>query len=120
MTATTTPRRSTMNTVAMSTAPILAVAIYEGLRLVRHPLNVVGAAGSLVLIWRFIGDTAPVLPRDSVYLAGAMLPLAATVFFTANLAAMRWRHIPELLESLPTSVLRRLVGCQPRSLDRPC
>lgn len=86
------------------------MALYAGGRLLRHPLNVVGAAGSLVLIWRFVGDTAPVLPRDSVYLAGAMLPLAATVFFTANLTTMRWRHLPELLYSLPTSAARHLLG----------
>jgi len=116
MMAVTTPQRSTVNTPDTSVRRVVSIAVYTTGRLLRHPLNIAGAGGSLILMWRFVGDTAPVLPRDSVYLAGAMLPLAATVFFTANLVTMRWRHLPELLESLPTSVARRLVGMSAAAL----
>jgi len=80
--------------------------------MLRHPLTIVGAAGSLWAMWALLGQRAPVLERDSILIAGAMLPIAATTLLVAFYAALRQRRLPEVLSAQPTDRNARLVGVQ--------
>lgn len=91
---------------------VLAIARFELFRLVRHPLVLVAAAASLVLLWLDVVDAAPVLDRDSVLLAGRLLPFAAVIVVVAHGLATRSGHAQttEFLDSLPTRTGARIVG----------
>ncbi len=57
--------------------------------MVRHPIVWVGALLSLALFGLLTWQSAPVLHRDDVTVAGALLPFAAGTLIVANLAASR-------------------------------
>ncbi len=91
---------------------VLQLGRFETLRALRHPLTWVGVAGSAWTMWSLGGDVAPILQRDSVFLAGAMLPLAASTLLVANYATLRQKRIPELLGSQPTGTEMPVLGVQ--------
>jgi hypothetical protein len=96
-----------------SVGPVVReLARFEAKRMLRHPLTVVGVAGSLWAMWTLFGGRAPVLERDSILLAAAMLPLAAATFLVAFHAALRQRATPELLSAQPADRDARLLGVQ--------
>lgn len=99
MTSTLTP--PTTDRPAVSRRVIIEAGLFEASRMLRHPLLWVGALGSLWMIWLFVGDTVPILERDSVYLTGAMLPLAAATLLVANYSILRQRQIVEVQSALP-------------------
>ncbi|MEX1125596.1 MAG: hypothetical protein WEE53_08025 [Acidimicrobiia bacterium] len=101
-------------TVAQPTSQtvVLALARFEARRALRHPLTWLGALGSLWLMWTLGGDVAPILERDSVFLAGAMLPLAAATLLVANYAILRQRRLLETLDAYPSDANRRILGVQ--------
>jgi hypothetical protein len=77
----------------------------EGLRMVRHPILWVGALLSLALFGLLTWQSAPVLHRDDVNVAGALLPFAAATLIIANLAASRAARngTDELYDTAPAS-----------------
>ncbi|HLF44576.1 MAG TPA: hypothetical protein VJA46_13775 [Acidimicrobiia bacterium] len=93
-------------------AVIFSVARFETRRALRHPLILIGALGSLWLMWTLGGDVAPILERDSVFLAGAMLPLAAATLLVANYAILRQRGVLETLDAYPSKANHRILGVQ--------
>ena len=84
----------------------------EGRRMLRHPIIWVGALLSLVIFGFFTWHAAPVLHRDDVFMAAAMLPLAAATLIVANLAASRATRnaTDELYETTSSSRGLRIVG----------
>ncbi len=91
---------------------VLQLARFDGRRLLRHPLTWIGALASLGMMWLWMGGRAPILPRDSVYLAGATMPLAGTTFLAAFYASLRDRANPEMLASYQHGRNVRLCGIQ--------
>lgn len=91
---------------------LLQLARFEARRALRHPLTWVGAIGALWMVWLLAGGGAPVLKRDSVYLAGAVLPLAAATLLVGNYAALRERRLADLLSAIPKEENTRLLGIQ--------
>lgn len=89
---------------------VYEIGRFEGLRAVRHPLTWLGILGSLWLMWTWIGRGAPVLERDSIYLAGSLMPLAAVTGLVTFYAALRDRSIPELSASFPVARNLRTMG----------
>lgn len=90
----------------------LQIARREGVRILHHPVMWVGAILSLALFGLLTWQQAPVLHRDDVAIAGALLPLAAATMIATNLAATRSaRHgTDELYEGTATSDLLRTTG----------
>ena len=78
-----------MTTPAAGGASVWQVAVFEGRRLLRHPLNLFGMVLSLAVFWLATRGTAPVLERDVIILVGSSLALAATALLTAETAASR-------------------------------
>lgn len=91
---------------------VLAVARFEAMRLLRHPLVVLGAIGSLALLWWDYRDVGPVLERDSVGIAGRLLVLAATVLLAAHGMTTRSRRggMDEILGGVPVRPTLRVAG----------
>lgn len=108
----------TVTLEAQSRAPksaqrvIYELARFEALRMLRHPLTWAGTVGSLYVMWTLFWDEGPLLERDSIVLAGAMLPLAATTLLVAFYSILRQRATPELLSAQPVDRNLRLVGVQ--------
>ena len=105
-----------LDRVATKVAPSWAVATQlarrEGLRIIRHPIFLVGALLSLATFGLFTWQSAPVLHRDDVFVAGGLLPLAATTLIVANLAASRSTRnsTDELYDGTITSGAVRTTG----------
>lgn len=78
------------------------LAAAEMRRMARHPLLAVGAVLSALLFWRETHEYAPVLQRDSVYIAKALVPFAVSGLFAASLTALRDRRLgaDEVLDAL--------------------
>lgn len=87
-------------------------ARFEAIRMIRHPLTWLGVILSVWLMWTLGGSVAPILERDSVFLAGAMLPLAAATLLVANFAVLRQRKTPELLDATPLTEQQRVLAVQ--------
>jgi len=103
-------KRTTDRRAARSVAG--QVGRFEARRFLRHPLPWIGVLAGFWMMWSAFGTTAPVWRRDSVYLAGAMLPLSALVFLWFNHLQIRERQLAEVLDALPTSPADRLRGIQ--------
>lgn len=91
-------------------AATLALTMFEGRRLLHHPLVLVGAELSVYLFARRIASgQMPVAPRDDVGIGFAMLPLAGATMLVANWAALRGRRhgMEGLYDSLPMAPGRR-------------
>jgi hypothetical protein len=90
----------------------LSLARFHGLRLLRHPIIPLGVIGSVVVFWLATRETAPVLDRDGIVLAGSCLLLAALALIVADFAVRRDRReeVHEMLAALPTSADRRALG----------
>jgi hypothetical protein len=71
-----------------------------------------GALGSIWLMWTLGGDVAPILERDSVFVAGGILPLAAATLLVSNYAILRQRRLLETLDAYPSDANRRILGVQ--------
>ena len=84
----------------------------EGRRMLRHPVMWFGAVLSLVIFGFFTWHAAPVLHRDDVFMAAALLPLAAATLIVANLAASRATRnaTDELYETTSSTPGLRIVG----------
>jgi hypothetical protein len=84
----------------------------EGLRIIRHPIFLVGALLSLATFGLFTWQSAPVLHRDDLFVAGSLLPLAAASLIIANLAASRSKRnaTDELYDGTVTSGTMRTIG----------
>lgn len=96
-----------------SVAPVVReLALVEAIGMLRHPLSIVGVAGSLWAMWALFGGRAPVLERDSILIAGAMLPIAAATLLVAFYSVLRHRRLPEVLSAQPTNRNARLMGIQ--------
>lgn len=108
--ATTTAEPPATERATNATSVASQLAKFERRRALRHPLNWVGALLSLWMMWILGGDVAPILERDSVFLAGAMLPLAATALLVANYATLRLRRTPDILGSYPSGPNLRILG----------
>ena len=93
-------------------AVVLQLARFEVRTALRHQLTWVGSLGSLWLMWILGGDVAPILQRDSVYLAGAMLPLAGATLLVTNYSTLRQRRLPDILDSYPSGPSLRILGVQ--------
>ncbi|MGA7281923.1 MAG: hypothetical protein WBZ40_09075 [Acidimicrobiia bacterium] len=91
---------------------VLELGRFEGRRLFRSPLIWIGALGSLSLLWYWLGEVAPIWQRDSIYLTGGMLPLAAATMLAASDATRRRRHLGETVDSLPRGVTEAALGVQ--------
>lgn len=91
---------------------VLSLAGVEAHRFLRHPLAWVGVAGSSAMMWFFLWGRAPVLQRDSVYLAGALLPLGGAAFLVTFYATLRERSARETLSTFPRQQNFRLIGIQ--------
>jgi hypothetical protein len=63
-------------------------------------------------MWALFGGRAPVLERDSILMAGAMLPIAASTLLVAFHSVLRQRRLPEVLSAQPTKRNARLMGVQ--------
>lgn len=87
-------------------------ARFEAARMLRHPLTWLGVALSVWLGWEWLGEGAPILPADSIWLAGAVLPLASTTLLVANQATLRQRRLAELLPTYPGDRTRATRGVQ--------
>ena len=100
----------------MIKAPTWAVATQlarrEGLRIIRHPIFLVGALLSLATFGLFTWQSAPVLHRDDVFVAGGLLPLAVATLLISNLAASRSTRnsTDELYDGTITSGAVRTTG----------
>lgn len=86
-------------------AVALQLARREGMRMVCHPILWVGTLLSLALFGLLTWQSAPVLHRDDVNVAGALLPFAAATLIVANLAASRAARngTDELYDTAPAS-----------------
>lgn len=89
---------------------VFEIGRFEAIRAVRHPLTWLGILGSLWLMWTWLGRVAPVLERDSIYLAGSLMPLAAATGLVTFYASLRDRSIPELSASFPVARNQRTLG----------
>lgn len=80
--------------------------------MLRHPIMWVGALLSLVIFGFFTWHAAPVLHRDDIFMAAAMLPLAAATLIVANLASSRATRnaTDELYGTTSSSPGLRIVG----------
>lgn len=80
--------------------------------MLRHPIMWVGALLSLVTYGFFTWHAAPVLHRDDIFTAGALLPLAAATLIVANLASSRATRnaTDELYDTTSSSPGLRIVG----------
>lgn len=85
---------------------------FEAIRMVRHPLTWVGTLASFYSVYELFWGRGPVLERDSILLAGAMLPVAATTLLVSFYSVLRQRATPELLSTQPADRNMRLVGVQ--------
>lgn len=100
-----------------SVAPVVReLALVEAIEMLRHPLIIVGVAGSPWAMWALFGGRAPVLERDSILIAGAMLPIAAAALLVAFYSVLRQRRLPEALSAKPTNRNACLMGVQIGSL----
>lgn len=95
-----------------TSAVVVQLARFEGLRMLRSPFTWIGSAGSAALMWYWLGGVAPLLQRDVIFLAGAMLPLAASTLLAANEATLRRRRTAETLTTLPRGESEPLWGIQ--------
>ena len=91
---------------------VVELGKFEGLRLLRSPFTWIGTAGSIALMWYWLGGVAPILQRDVMFLAGAMLPLAASTLLAANEATLRRHRASETLTALPRGKSEPLSGIQ--------
>ncbi len=92
---------------------MLALALAEGRRWLRHPLLLGGVAGALWVAFQVVATgQVPVLSRDDVEVGQALLALAAAALLVANLAGLRARRsgAEELLEALPAGTDLRAAG----------
>lgn len=89
---------------------VLELARFEAIRAQRQPLTWVGAIASLWLMWMWGGQVAPVLPRDSVLLAGALLPLAGSTLLVGFYAKLRQRSLPDQFSTFPAGPDLPVVG----------
>jgi len=92
---------------------VLALALAEGRRWLRHPLLLGGVAGALWVAFQVVATgQVPVLSRDDVEVGQALLALAAAALLVANLAGLRARRsgAEELLEALPAGTDLRAAG----------
>lgn len=101
---TATIERGTVSTVARPLARV------EAVRALRRPVTWIGFLASLWQLWSMVGTWAPVLERDSINLAGGLLPLMAAALLVTFSATLRERDAVELLEPLPGGRNRRLAG----------
>ena len=90
----------------------LQLARREGRRLLRSPIIWVGVLLSLVVFGFYTWHAAPVLHRDDIFTAGALLPLAAATLIVSNLAASRAARnaTDELYDTTSSSPGLRTVG----------
>lgn len=88
------------------------VAVFEGWRLLKHPINLLGAAISIAVFLLTTWDSAPVFDRDVISLVGCCLALTATALLTAESVASRddTYDAAELVEPKPLDRDHRLVG----------
>lgn len=109
---TTLERRPPASAAAASRRVVVRLALGEAARVVHNPVTWVSTVGSLWLTWRWVGQTAPILFRDSVYVVGGLMPIAAAAILLGNFATLREREAEEnqLLESLPNPAMVRTVG----------
>ncbi|MDQ3661986.1 MAG: hypothetical protein M3454_13195 [Actinomycetota bacterium] len=97
-------------------APVGRVAFQlarrEGVRLIRHPIFLIGGLLSLALFGLLTWQAAPVLHRDDTNITGALLPLAAATMMVTNLAASRAARngTDELYDGTVTSSALRAAG----------
>jgi hypothetical protein len=110
MTSLSVARTTTQRTATYPT--VLEAGRFEGRRLLRSPLIWIGAVGSLALLWYWLEGVAPIWQRDSIYLAGGMLPLAAATMVAASDATRRRRHLSETIETYPRGVTEPTQGVQ--------
>lgn len=91
---------------------VFQLARREGIRLIRHPIFLVGGVLSLALFGLMTWQSAPVLHRDDTNVAGALFPLAAATLIVTNLAASRATRngTDELFEGTATSGAQRTAG----------
>lgn len=91
---------------------VLALARFHGSRLLRHPIIVVGAFGSVGVFWVATASQAPVLHRDAITLSGSCLVLASLTLVVADFGARRERtgDNREMLDATPTSADSRMLG----------
>lgn len=109
-----------MSVVALRRAAVKApgwpvavqLARREGMRLIRHPIFLLGALLSLAFFGLLTWQAAPVLHRDDTNVAGALLPLAAATLIVTSLAASREMRngTHELYDGTPASSALRTVG----------
>lgn len=108
----------TMTVETLAVAPpstrtvVFSLGRFEAWRALRHPLTLLGAASSVWLMWILGGNVAPILERESVFLAGAMLPLAATTLLVANYSVLRQRRVLDVVDAYPSGTNRRILGVQ--------
>lgn len=90
----------------------LSLARAEGRRLVRHPLLWAGVLLGGLLLGAILGPHAFVLPRESVILQVAALPVAAGTLLAAHLATTRPRRddADPLLVAAPATSAQRTAG----------
>jgi hypothetical protein len=90
---------------APSLSVIVALAWVEAIRIIRHPLTIVGAVAGTALFVVATWTIAPVLNRDESLTNEALLPVAAAVLVVSHLATSRsLRHrTTELHDSSPSS-----------------
>lgn len=96
--------------VTSSRRLVLELARFEAIRALRHPLTWVGAIASLWLMWLWGGQVSPVLPRDSVLLAGTLLPLAGSTLLVGFYAKLRQRSLPDQSSTFPAGPVLPVVG----------
>lgn len=106
----TVPRPPSVATSAPATSIVSALARFEAKRAATHPLSWIGVAGSLWLMWTWFGRVAPVLERDSIFVAGSLMPLAATTGLVTFYASLRDRSNSELSDALPVGENQRTLA----------
>ena len=104
------PATATATARARSVVP--ALARQETRRLVTHPAVLVGTVLSILWLRLTIGNRLPVLHRDDMATAMALLPLAAMTLVAAHLAASRAARddTEELYGSMAASVTARVAA----------
>jgi hypothetical protein len=100
------PRRRLVVPTAISLARV------EGRRLLRHPMTIVGALGSLAIPVAATWNDVPVLNHMDSHTNEALIPFATAILVAAQLGTMRARRsqTTELFESAPAGEGSRVAG----------
>lgn len=101
-------RRSVVELAASRTT--LELGRFEATRVLRHPITWIGVLVSVWLMWLLGGSVSPILERESVFLAGTVLPLGAATLIVANVAVLRHRKDPDTLDATPSDLRTRTLG----------